>query len=77
MSKIANKGSNRQRLLVQLLVALGTDEKLVQFKDFLAALEKVGLQLTYQEEFALLRRWDKGEYRIDMEQVYNDLKNAA
>lgn len=77
LSKIVSKATNRQEFLIQLLVNI--DEKLgnlVPYKLFLEALEKQGIQLTYQEEASLLRKWDKGEFKVDMEQVYNELQQA-
>jgi hypothetical protein len=36
----------------------------------------MGINLTFQEEASLIRAWDKGDFKIDVEEVYNQLKAA-
>lgn len=66
-----------QAFLVQVLrnidPSLGKD---IPYKFFLEAIEKLGVKLTLQEEASLLRKWDKGNFIINIEEAYNALQNA-
>jgi hypothetical protein len=69
---------SRQAFLIELLRRIdGRLGKLVPFKVFVLAIRDLGINLTLQEEASLLRAWDKGEFKINIEEVYNTLKTAS
>jgi hypothetical protein len=61
----------RQRLAVKILSFIDARlGKLVPYKEVLAAFKRLGLTLTFQEQSALIRRWNKGEFIVNLEEVY-------
>jgi len=80
LKKITSHSStwgSRQAFLIKILENI--DEglgKTIPYKEFLNALEQLEVRLTYQEEATLLRHWDKGNFTVDMEEVYRELQEA-
>lgn len=77
LKKIMSFGrANRQQFLVNILKNI--DESLgknIPFKAFLESIEKLTVKLTYQEEASLLRKWNKGQFIINIEEAYNALRS--
>ena len=76
LRKIMSYGrNNKQQFLINLLKNINESlGKMIQFKVFLNALEKLSVKLTYQEEASLLRKWNKGSFIINIEEAYEALK---
>ena len=79
LRKIMSFGrNNKQLFLVNVLKNI--DEslgKMIQFKVFLEALEKLSVKLTFQEEASLLRKWNKGSFTINIEEAYEALRSIS
>mmetsp|Transcript_8398 Transcript_8398/g.16724 ORF Transcript_8398/g.16724 Transcript_8398/m.16724 type:complete len:611 (-) Transcript_8398:7795-9627(-) len=61
----------RTKLAIRFLAAFPESAgKLVPYKEVLAGLKTLGITLTFQEQSALLRRWNKGEYIVNLEEIY-------
>jgi hypothetical protein len=43
---------------------------------FVLAIRDLGINLTLQEEATLLRAWNIGEFKVNIEDIYNTLKTA-
>jgi hypothetical protein len=77
LKKIMSFGrANRQLFLVSILKNIDeTLGKNIPFKAFLESIEKLTVKLTYQEEASLLRKWNKGQFIINIEEAYNALRS--
>ena len=79
LRKIMSFGRNNKQLFL-VSVLKNIDEslgKMIQFKVFLEALEKLSVKLTFQEEASLLRKWNKGSFTINIEEAYEALRSIS
>jgi EF-hand domain-containing protein 1 len=78
LRKIMSYGrNNRQGFLIELLKNIDPSlGNMIAFKVFLQALEKLSIKLTFQEEASLIRKWNKGNFQISMQEVYDSLINS-
>jgi len=71
------KVGNRQNLLIELLRRIDSNlGKAIPFKVFVLAIKDMGVNLTFQEEASLLRKWDIGDFNINIEAAYQALQQA-
>lgn len=61
--------------MVDLIAKLDKDgNKLIDFREFADGLRALGINVTHQEQHALMRRFDlNGDGMISMEEFYNGL----
>lgn len=81
ISKIKKPSKNYpslQEYVVDLLAKLDKNgDSVISFKEFATGMKSMGLNLTNQEEAALMKRFDhNGDGVISMEEFYNTLANS-